>query len=90
MRVVIDAEDMPAAEAAAKTALGKNIEKFELNLRGIDDEIDDHCEGMKAAQTRREAAVAEHNKIIALRLIDGEEVDGNGFLMMTREPLTMC
>ena len=90
VRVMIDAEDMPAAEAAAKTALGKNIEKFELNLRGIDDEIDDHCEGMKAAQTRREAAVAEHNKVIALRLIDGEEVDGNGFLMMTREPLTMC
>jgi hypothetical protein len=31
----------------------------------------------------------EHSKVIALRLIDGETIDGEGMIVMAREPLTV-
>ena len=43
----------------------------------------------KAEQARMEAMVAKHNEIIALRLIEGEEIDEDGTLVVAREPLTV-
>jgi hypothetical protein len=43
----------------------------------------------KAAEARREAMLAKHNEIIALRLMEGEEIDGDGTLVLAREPLTI-
>ena len=33
--------------------------------------------------------LAKHNEVIALRLIEGEEIDGDGTLVLAREPLTV-
>jgi len=67
----------------------ESVANHEHELREIDEEIKDYVAGVEAAEARREAMLAKHDEIIALRLIEGEEIDGDGTIVMAREPLTV-
>ena len=66
----------------------ESVAKHERELREIDEEIKGQVADAKATAARREAMLAKHNEIIALRLIEGEEIDEDGTLVMARKPLT--
>jgi len=67
----------------------ESVAKHGRELREIDEEIKGLVKDAKAAEARREAMLAKHNEIIALRLMEGEEIDGDGTLVLAREPLTI-
>ena len=67
----------------------ESVAKHERELREVVEKIKSLAKDTKAEQARMEAMVAKHNEIIALRLIEGEEIDGDGTLVMAREPLTV-
>jgi hypothetical protein len=67
----------------------ESVVKHERELCEIIEEIKGHAEDGKAAKARMAAMIAKHNEIIALRLIEGEEIDGDGTVVLAREPLTV-
>ena len=84
-----DGGEMAAVAAATVAAIGKSIETYELEMNQSKDDLQGLLDGVKATKARIKALRVEHNKVIALRLIDGEEVDGEGVIVMAREPLTV-
>ena len=91
VEVRIDADGGAEAEVEAvmTAAIGKSIDTYVLAMKKTKDDLKGLLDGVKAAHARIEALRTEHNKVIALRLIDGEEVDGDGMIMMSRKPLTV-
>ena len=78
-----------AVKEALVAFTSESVAKHERELREIDERIKSLAKDVKAEQARMEAMLAKHNEIIALRLIEGEEIDGDGTLVVAREPLTV-
>jgi len=78
-----------AAKAAAVKFTTESVAKHERELREIDEQIKIRTKENKAAEERRKTLIAKHNEVIALRLIEGVEIDGDGMLVMARKPLNV-
>jgi hypothetical protein len=78
-----------AAKAAAVKFTTESVAKHERELREIVEQIKVRTKENEAAEERMEAMIAKHNEVIALRLIEGVEIDGDDILVMARKPLNV-